>query len=360
MGTRESQTAGQGGHRYAHIEGLRAWAVAPVLYTHFWDERSPLGSYGVLLFFVISGYLITGILLRTRNDPAYAFGPAIISFYVRRSMRLWPAFYIFILIALVANPDHFRESAAWHALFLSNFYFILHHTWHPWVASHVWTLAIEQQFYVVWPFLILLTPRRWLLPAIIATILMAGLFRAGVLLFSKNDMMLIATPSAFDALGFGALFAWLNQRQGLRFRVSGTLRNLAVVGGAALAVGVNYLPLPLPLFLVYTLGWSLALVMLAIVVGAQDDFTGVLGLLVNNRLVRWLGQISYGIYLYHLLIWAIWFEWSERFGIWFPGRGPLGFVLGSALAIAAAALSWYCVENPISRRKSLFPYAAGR
>jgi peptidoglycan/LPS O-acetylase OafA/YrhL len=144
------------------LDALRAFAVAGVLYSHFWQEESGAGHLGVRLFFVLSGFLITGILLSLR-PTATSGGTALRGlsiFYVRRAIRIWPAYFLLLGTAISLNLQNIRDTALWHALFASNILFSLRNEYVPWVTAPWWSLSVEEQFYLVWPFLMLLPPKR--------------------------------------------------------------------------------------------------------------------------------------------------------------------------------------------------------
>src|SRR4051794_35296056 len=122
-----------------------------------------IGHLGVFLFFVISGYLITGILLRGRQRIVAgdgSRGQLLRSFYIRRTLRIWPAFYAVLAIAWLCDLTGLRDTIWWHATFTSNILFYIKNEWLPWPTAHLWSLSVEEQFYLLWPLLILSVPER--------------------------------------------------------------------------------------------------------------------------------------------------------------------------------------------------------
>ena len=161
-----------GGPHSPQLDGLRAVAVAAVAYSHWlpdWQFGLPFGA-GVHLFFVLSGFLITRILLALRQAPDR--GAAIARFYARRALRLFPAFYLVLGLAWIADVPLVRDTWAWHAAYLSNVRIASEAQWLGHV-SHFWSLAVEEQFYLLWPWLLLATPARWL-GAIVGGAMLAG------------------------------------------------------------------------------------------------------------------------------------------------------------------------------------------
>src|SRR5260370_11051113 len=145
------------------IDGLRAIAFLGVLISHYLYEPSVAGYFGVVLFFVISGFLITDILVasRAKAENTTDLFRRLLHFYVRRCIRLWPVFYVTLLITFIVYPGA-RASALWHIFQISNIFYSGTKDWHPWPLAHFWSLNVEEQFYLLWPLLILFTPRRML------------------------------------------------------------------------------------------------------------------------------------------------------------------------------------------------------
>ncbi|RUX02716.1 acyltransferase, partial [Mesorhizobium sp. M2A.F.Ca.ET.037.01.1.1] len=147
--------------RDIQLDALRGVAVTLVLYSHFLAPggSSFVGHLGVRLFFVLSGFLITRLLLDARDTSAFASGPALRSFYARRMLRIFPPYFAVLALAWFASEQS-RPSLAWHALYLSNFWYARQNDWTPWLLCHFWSLSIEEQFYLAWPLIVLLAPRR--------------------------------------------------------------------------------------------------------------------------------------------------------------------------------------------------------
>ena len=300
------------------LDALRAIAVFGVLVSHYWLQESPCGHWGVRLFFVLSGFLITTILLQ---------GGSTLAFYGRRVARLWPAFYLCLALALLLHLGGYRTTWMWHAAQMTNVLESLCGTWDvPWPAAALWTLNVEEQFYLVWPLVIAGTPRR-ALPVVLGVIIVLGpLYRVVVELRGFNEVALWALPPAsLDALGAGALMAvWP--------------RKVIYWLGAACA--------PVLILTVFPIlgGWSFELiefglvpVFCALVLGT---YRGAF------KPLQWLplpalGRISYGVYLYHLPLLAV----AIRLGV--PARGPITLIVCSVATTAIAWLSYGLIERPI-------------
>jgi peptidoglycan/LPS O-acetylase OafA/YrhL len=304
--------------RMPQLDGLRAIAVGGVMTWHFWPN-STLGHWlplpmGVQLFFALSGFLITGILLR--GEPTAAF---VTNFYLRRALRLSPLYFAVLAVLLAVSPE-LREAWAWFTFYGVNFW-VVEHGWGT--ASHFWSLAVEEQFYLVWPALVLLLPRHRLKQVCIALIIFAPVFRLAMLArWHSYFAAAVLLPSSVDLLACGALLALNGATRLNRWRsvaMAGSL--LAAIGcwstgdDVLRALAMNTLLLPA----------------LYIAIGAAA--AGIWRTLEHPVLV-YLGQISYGLYVLH---WVI--------------AQPLEPVIGGAacavITIGLAALSWHFFERPI-------------
>src|SRR5262249_15573796 len=158
------------------LDGLRAFAVGAVLIHHFFKPARIGGVdfalLGVWLFFVLSGFLITGILLRLRDQvdhSGYPSGFALRQFYIRRFLRIFPLYYSVLFMAATIDLGDVRDTILWHLAYISNYLFATRQDWGS-ITAHFWSLSVEEQFYILWPVLILFAPRRLLLKLIISVI----------------------------------------------------------------------------------------------------------------------------------------------------------------------------------------------
>ncbi len=211
------------------LDGLRTFAVLAVAYAHWipanYHFNLPLGLAAVEMFFVLSGFLITGILLRCRESLAHKEGTrlsVVNNFYLRRFLRIFPLYYLVLIIIFILNVPSAREAIVWTTTYLSNFYFYAQGKFSPFIG-HLWSLAVEEQFYLVWPWLIIFLPNRWLKPLFISTIMIAPVVRC-ILSFSAADSIQKFIPTlpitCLDALGTGSLLAYLgvNSAAGQKLR----------------------------------------------------------------------------------------------------------------------------------------------
>jgi len=328
------------------LDTLRAIAVLCVLYSHYWEESSIAGSVAVRLFFVLSGFLITDILLCARTAAGALTTPPrhFVHFFVRRALRLWPAYYLILGAMLLLNIQHIRAVAPWHLFFASNILFAMRGDHIPWIAAPWWTLGVEEQFYLVWPFVILLPPRAWLKWLAGAAVLVGTMWHVAMARMGNDSLAAYyLLPASLDALGGGAALALAWRRV--------SLRPLYIAGALAL------LPLA-ALARIGSFGWEAealsVMSMAALVAACAEGIGGRAGVLLGWRPLRLLGRISYGVYLYHMAVLAAFFALLDRYPT-MPRYGPATFVLCGTAVIALAVLSWLLVERPVNRLKRRFP-----
>lgn len=352
-------------NRMTELDGLRFIAVCGVMAVHFSPGTlatwGPWGSWGVCFFYVLSGFLITQILLgaRARLDAGRTRAAAEYGrFFLRRALRLWPAYLLAVLGATVLGIDFAADMLPWNLMFAGNYFVVLHQTW-PELLSHLWTLAVEQQFYLLWPLFILLAPRA-IMPATLYALIAAGpLFRLLELVcYPEGSTKFILLPACVDYFAWGALIAWskcagVSRRHCPATIPAGKLAAafflLSLAGyGFDLA---NRLPRVWPALdgtLVAVGSWFL---ILHCIKGGESTCKSTL---------RWpafvyLGEISYGIYLFHNF--AHWLgprllrKLTHYRMSYFDNEAiHLGYLVTLSLLLAIA--SRHLVEQPINRLKN--------
>jgi peptidoglycan/LPS O-acetylase OafA/YrhL len=337
------------------IEGLdllRGVAIALVLSRHAWPGAfQGAGVAGVVVFFALSGYLITGILLRELRATGRI---GLRRFYVRRIRRLVPALVAmtagFGLVTLTLDPlgdqPELVRSVAVALTYTADLPF------HRGSSAffHLWTLALEEQFYLVWPALLIVAWRR---RAVVTTIVLSGAAcllacLATLVWLSPDADLAYSLPTSWAiCLVFGAgtrLISDRLPRAGVLDPTSGPTGAVSAFAIAALALA-SVIPLRGNPF-TYLVGGPVIAALACVLLIAWRSWS-----VVQPRLLRplvALGTISYGVYL-----------WNYPITLWLrPSMGGWAGVAGIALSIAAAALSWRHIEQPIMRRGRSTPTAA--
>jgi peptidoglycan/LPS O-acetylase OafA/YrhL len=342
---------------FKQIESLRFIAVLGVIFSHNMPDffgKDVFGRWGVDTFFVISGFLITRILLDSKDKIAansMSLTKAFKTFYARRILRIFPLFYVKIAIIWFFHNHYIHNTVWWHATFLSNFWNIKTGDWGNHTTS-LWSVAVEEQFYIFWSMVVLLTTRRFLLGSIVALIFIAPCLRA---YFLANNFSyfysFVFTPSCFDALGMGALLGYLAYftpfnyqliTQNYVFRCS-TLA-IALCAGANMYLEWN------GFIHIVLMRFSFALMGFWLIDGCTTGFSGIFGWLLNHRIMQFFGKISYGLYLFETFVSGM------LLGMKYPENEWLRFPIYLIVCVAIAALMHYLIERPLNNLKRYFSY----
>ncbi len=342
------------------LDALRAFAIFAVMLLHFWPENFvvehfPIGATGLYLFFVLSGFLITGILDRGRTSPRSRFIP---EFYLRRALRLLPLYYAVVLFLLIFSPEA-QQHWPCYAVQIMNVCITAQSQWGP--AGHFWSLAAEEQFYLLWPFAVLFLNRRWLIVACWMLILIAPLYRAAAVLITHEPFAGTLLPGVVDCLAAGALLALEPAAFPARVTLPMGLTGAAIV--ALMYISPSTGPVADE-----ALETTLMLPLLCwLVGGASQGFGGALGRILSDPRLRYIGRISYCMYVVHFpLIRAP--SVVRHLLPHLPGGahilpyllirlqpGPHAFLRFGALSaatIAIAAFSWQFYEGPINSMRN--------
>lgn len=358
-----NQPAGKTSLAYMpQLDGLRALSVLAVMLSHFMPEghllgRLPLSGWGVRCFFVLSGFLITGILLESREAEAvrgHRWGD-LLRFYIRRSLRIFPVYYLTVAIILWADVQHARDTWPWLFTYSLNIQMALHNLL-LWSIGHFWTLCVEEQFYLVWPFLILFAPARWRMGLVLCAMALTPLFLAfavaqGPDWYVARSTLLLANT---DSLGMGALLALLHRQQDARLPA---LVRYGWLAGAPLYA----LLVLLRVTEVWSWGFRVLItlaqswVLLSVVYAAARGVGGWGGQLLGWAPLRYLGKISYGMYIYHVFMLILVPAVLHKFGFPMPKSALPHFLLLSAATVVVASISWHVVEKPLNDLKRYFP-----
>lgn len=365
------------GRLIPELDGVRGLAITIVIAFHCgtylpggaFKTASRLGWSGVDLFFVLSGFLITGILIDTKGRAGYYR-----SFFARRFLRIFPLYYLALAffffgvapladrIPIIAEAPYWGATTdqLWFWAYLQNWYVVVEGTSLPQKhITHFWSLAVEEQFYLLWPFVVAFTSRRSLTAVCIGLVVGAMAFR---LLFVLQDLgweaVYRSTVTRVDTLALGALLAIITRsKRGLRglaphawwifLAAMGLLAGLIIVTGQRLSQGAA----------TRVVGFACLATMYAVLVLAVMTFPDrhPLVRLMRTHPLRWLGKVSYSLYIFHFPICMILYHgvFEDRFEGTLPEH--LAF-FAATLAVSGilAAATWRLIEAPILRLKRHF------
>jgi peptidoglycan/LPS O-acetylase OafA/YrhL len=341
------------------FDGLRALAVLTVMIDHFsadvpnfpLPDWIHLGATGVRLFLVLSGYFITSSLRRARDrmeGQGLSAAKAIGAFYWRRFLRIGPAYLVFVAIALLLGLGTIRQNWPWVLTGTVNWLIAWKDQW-PLAISHLWSICVQEQFYLFWPLLILFFPRKWMLPAIVGIAIAGIVFRTGCVVFSAPLIARWVLPfGSLDSLAAGAALGWCGGK--LKSNRGGWVVALTALSMLAVAAVLrNGDPAELKSVLVEPLEAGAFLILVA---RTATGFQGSMARFLAAPGLVFAGRISYGLYVYHILVAMIFNRWLPapmRFLITIPSLRLI--VLGIVTLLVAAA-SWRLLEEPINRFRS--------
>jgi peptidoglycan/LPS O-acetylase OafA/YrhL len=351
------------------IDGLRFFAIISVMIGHWmaWDTEDPFlknapWGHGVILFFVISGYLITDILLNQKEKlekKESTLGRALKVFYTRRFLRIFPIYYLVIFYLYHIDYPKARELFPWLATYTSNIYSSVTNEYAG-NFHHFWSLAVEEQFYVLWPLMIFIIPRKHLLKFFVVVMILSFCSRAGCVLLFPGKWMLAAyfTPNLFLPLVLGALLAYIKRQNVVWFynffKPAWALIGLLLYSVIFYLFGYKFHTYA---YIQILDEYIFAVVATFFVATASiGGFTTLTAWLLENKVVNYIGRISYGVYVYHLFV--INFFWDV-----FTKEAHIGTdsketarVFYFLICFAIATLSFYIIEKPINSLKNKFKY----
>ncbi len=360
------------------LDGLRAIAFLILFGLH--TDYLQFGWMGVQLFFVLSGYLITGILLRMKEKlPARQY---FLKFYGRRFFRIFPLYYFYLflmlgvttwLISVSYKPNIMQVfvDQIWYAmLYVYDFFSAYHGFVSSRFLNHLWSLSVEEQFYIFWPLLIFLVPEKALQKFFLAGIIAGPLLRIVIFLIHQSGFIgsfrdpaaLAIYPLPFshvDAFAFGAYitrFSIPNARKqfvylGVAIPLIGMATQYAAIGTIGPVSALGY-PVTLPNGYQFIWAYTLLNYWFAVLIYCVVHEKMFVQFLEWTPL-QYLGKISYGLYVYHFPI--IWFAGRIRdLGVSGEIVPPLILLLSFVGTVAIASLSYFAMERPFLKLKDRF------
>lgn len=353
---------------YKQLDALRFFSVLLVMIAHWiaWDTSNAFvksfhWGNGVIFFFVLSGFLITEILYKQKTQietGSTNLSKALKNFYFRRTLRIFPIYYLLILFLFFVNYKNTREIFPYLITYTSN---ILQANTTSYVGdfNHFWSLAVEEQFYIFWPICILLTPKKHLLKFISATIILSIISKICYIQFMPDKWMAAGylTNNVMFALGIGALLAYIKHEKTLFFnQISKPIWLTPLMIGFYLLsffIITHHFPIPSMTFIFDEFIFCiLSSVIIARAVGNGYQFVGKF--ILENKYLIHLGQISYGLYLFHLFaIPTFWDYISPALDLHSSKKATI-WMLYFIFTWITAEISYLLVEKPFNSLKKYF------
>jgi peptidoglycan/LPS O-acetylase OafA/YrhL len=333
------------------LDGIRCLSIVAVMYFHFTGADGRLGILGVDLFFILSGFLITTLLLRERENTGEI---NLKLFWVRRALRIFPIYYGFIFAQLVIFKvvsvdqtliDEFYKNLPAFLTFTNNWFVHLSPDTKV-VFYHAWSLAAEEQFYLFWPLLLVFassTKRLISIPAILILIdiLFTYLTKNQVLNLTQNGTAIITSLQPAICLGVIAAIIMHHQKS---FNVLSRLLNPKVTPILSAVIAVILIIYKFPNFIIHVI---LTLFLLSVIFNRDKITSSIL----NFRPVIYIGQISYGMYIFHMA------AFNAISMMVFPSLSSSSYqvvVTSFLFTILVATASFYLYEKPFMSLKTKF------
>lgn len=343
---------GSGTDRWSSLDGVRALAVALVVATHFHLD-TPDGQIGVDVFFVLSGFLITSLLLRERTQTNTV---SLSNFWKRRASRLFPALgcaiSLALLLSLIATPPMRHATLAglpYVFLYVGNLDKAFGGPQTLGLLVHTWSLAVEEQFYVLWPLLGVAwwcrSSHRSRTALVVAALAMAdgAYFVVALNRWGAPRAIFASDTHSMGLLAGSALAIWLF-RHGTLATLEGPKAHRLEGFGSLATLAIIVLAITQPIALSILLATAAAVILVATLVRVPQ---GILSRLFASTPLRWIGKRSYGIYLYHFPIAVVFIQEGDPHG----ALRALSILACIATSVCIAAASYRWVESPFLRRK---------
>lgn len=349
------------------LDGIRGVAVLLVFISHFHWILSPdpfltkvtpwhfinrtfeAGFMGVDIFFVLSGFLITSLLLKDRSTNQTDLFKR---FYRRRALRLLPALYALLIADFFVSrwenfPGDIQWRTTWHAiLFLNNWNIVNNFGEAQNDLGHLWSLGIEEQFYLIWPLTIWLLaklkiPSKMMIPLILFASLVVMVHRTSLWNDGTSWIILyIRTDTRLDSLLIGAMFAYVYRHFQVPSKILNSVATLSLMG----LVYIKYVLDKSPF--IFEMGWTIIALLAGFIILSVAEGVFFVQKVFTWRPLTMIGKVSYGLYLWHMPIFLLFGRHVTS------GPRPLRLLIGIVIASVVTSLSWFFIEKPFLNLKN--------
>ena len=343
-----SSTLDAGRAHYPALDGLRGLAILLVVVYHNFGFINVFffGWLGVDLFFVLSGFLITDILLKTVGEKGY-----LKNFYIRRVLRIFPLYYLSLILFLIVIPkttikldvQYYVDHQIWLWTYLQNWIYTFQSPGQTNALNHLWSLAVEEQFYLLWPLAVLIIRKPGYLLLFISLVLVAVVgLRLLVWMNQISDLAYfnLYTFTRVDGLCIGCMIALLQRVKSIFLHQN---RGLIVLCFAGLNFGFFFVNRRYQFSFPYLAlaGYTTFAMMFGLLVNeAVTSQSKLINFLFNNSLLKFFGKISYGFYVFHWPVYLLLFPYLLPWMSKFANGAIVQFLVSVMATLAAIVISW--------------------
>jgi peptidoglycan/LPS O-acetylase OafA/YrhL len=364
---------------FSQLDGIRFLAVGLVLIDHWLAERNvlPLGQLGVTMFFVLSGFLITRILIQSKlkdDKTGRSHWFSVKQFIIRRSIRIFPIYFLAIFVLYFLDVPPVRDTLVWCLTYTTNIYIATKQHWMG-TIDHLWSLAVEEQYYLIFPYLILFLPTKNNKFILIGMIILSVFLR--LLLFLNGSpwmVQYVLMPTCLDSFGLGGMLAYF-----FTFQKETFFKEICTIKYLIMSI------LLLISFLYFSRQYQIStnqvhhfgnlvlerligsIFCFFLIAKAVNGYEGLVKWFLENSIVSYFGRISYGLYLYHNFVFNFFHTPQTSLVIKVLHRiqrtipiitqnslFELSYFFG--ITVFIATISWFAIEKPVNNLKKYFTY----
>jgi peptidoglycan/LPS O-acetylase OafA/YrhL len=345
-----------------YLDTYRFIAVILVILFHWFPTYFsffPFAKLGVDMFFLLSGYLITNILLREKesvDSGKLNLLNAFKVFYIRRGLRIFPIYYLLIFVLLFLGYPLIKSNFSYFLLYGVNFLVLKEEKWLE-MVSHLWTLSVEEQFYLLWPAIILLAPKRFL-NFILALIIMASLIFIFINEYFMNTFYYVHLLGCAATLGSGGVTAiFTNKNHEVHWKINSFLLFIASIFFYYLSRLSFYNNLWLTLSFIF---FSCSFIFLLV-----NHKSRTMNFIFGNPILCWFGKVSYGLYLYHNIVpWILrnlngtenYYSFTDFRIFPIPKNGIEFLLFHTFILLFLTMFSYFVIEKPFNSLKKKYDY----